>query len=76
MGYMQMVIRKNKVHGNQSRWLTEVKIGGNDAWYMLGHVFWDEKFSKRFTEILEQSYNVWILSINSGRHIYRTHTRA
>ena len=42
---------------NQDGYITEVKIGGNDAWYMLGHVFWDEKFSKRFTEILEQSYN-------------------
>ena len=38
-------------------YIIDVSIGGSDAWYMLGHVFWDEKFSKRFTEILEQSYD-------------------
>lgn len=37
-------------------YIIDVKIGGNEAWYMLGHVFWDEVFSKRFVEILEQGY--------------------
>lgn len=36
--------------------ITDVKIGGSDAWYMLGHVFWDEGFSRRFVEILEREY--------------------
>ena len=34
----------------------DVQIGGENAWYMLGHTFWDESFSKRFVEILEQEY--------------------
>ncbi len=37
-------------------YITDVQIGGADAWYMLGHVFWDEEFSKKFVKILEQSY--------------------
>ncbi|ASS37338.1 NTP transferase domain-containing protein [Mogibacterium pumilum] len=41
---------------DQDGYITEVKIGGNDEWYMLGHVFWDEVFSERFIEILKQSY--------------------
>ncbi len=43
VGYMQMVIRDiGSMETNQDGYITEVKIGGNDAWYMLGHVFWDE----------------------------------
>ena len=26
-------------------------------WFMLGHTFWDEKFSKKFVEILKKEYN-------------------
>lgn len=36
--------------------ITDVKVGGCDAWYMLGHTFWDESFSKRFVEILTNEY--------------------
>lgn len=34
-----------------------VKVGGSDAWYMLGHVFWDQIFSAKFLEILEAEYD-------------------
>ena len=36
----------------------DVQIGGENAWYMLGHTFWDEAFSKRFVEILEREYDL------------------
>ena len=36
----------------------DVQVGGENAWYMLGHTFWDETFSKRFVEILEQEYDL------------------
>ena len=42
---------------DQDGYITGVKVGGNDAWYMLGHVFWDEAFSTKFIEILEESYS-------------------
>ena len=29
-------------------WIDSVTIGGHDAWYMLGHAFWDETFSRKF----------------------------
>lgn len=38
-------------------WITNVQIGGFGQWYMLGHVFWTEEFSKKFVEILEQVYD-------------------
>ncbi len=39
-------------------YIKKVKVGGSDAWYMLGHVFWDENFSKHFIEILEKEYDL------------------
>lgn len=38
--------------------IRDVCIGGADAWYMLGHTFWDSAFSKKFVEILENEYNL------------------
>lgn len=35
-----------------------VTVGGNDSWYMLGHAFWNEEFSKRFVKILESEYEL------------------
>lgn len=37
--------------------IRNVTIGGENAWYMLGHAFWDEAFSKKFVEILEREYD-------------------
>ncbi len=33
-----------------------VTVGGRASFYMYGHVFWDEIFSKRFLKILEEEY--------------------
>lgn len=38
--------------------IRDVQVGGENAWYMLGHTFWDETFSKKFLEILEEEYNL------------------
>ena len=36
--------------------ITNVTIGGEDAWYMLGHVYFDRAFSDKFKEILKKEY--------------------
>lgn len=38
--------------------IRHVRIGGENAWYMLGHTFWSEEFSKTFLRILEQEYHL------------------
>ncbi len=39
--------------------ITKVGVnGGNDAWCMLGHVYFDRAFSKKFVEILEAEYDL------------------
>lgn len=37
-------------------YISSVTVGGENKWYMLGHVFWDESFSKAFFELLEKEY--------------------
>lgn len=37
-------------------WITDVKVGGEDSWVMLGHVFWSDSFSRSFLHILEDEY--------------------
>lgn len=38
--------------------ITKVTVGGADAWYMLGHTFWSEDFSREFVRILEAEYDL------------------
>ena len=33
-----------------------VTVGGRDSWYMMGHAYWDQAYSMRFKEILEEVY--------------------
>ena len=36
--------------------ITHVNIGGANAWYMVGHVFFHQEFSEKFREILKAEY--------------------
>lgn len=40
----------------EDAWIKDVKVGGQDSWVMLGHVFWSESFSRYFLHILEDEY--------------------
>ena len=37
--------------------ITNVTIGGHDAWYMLGHVYFDRTFSEKFKRLLKEKYS-------------------
>ena len=43
---------------DENGFITQVQVGGRDAWYMMGHVFWDQNFSRKFLEILEREYDL------------------
>ena len=36
--------------------ITDVHVGGENAWYMIGHVYFDHQFSTHFCEILKREY--------------------
>ena len=38
-------------------YIVDVQVGGCNAWYMLGHAFWSEEFSKDFLKILLSVYD-------------------
>ena len=42
---------------DESGRIRRVQIGGENAWFMLGHTFWNEAFSKKFVEILVAEYD-------------------
>ena len=43
---------------DEDGYINHVQIGGRDSWYMLGHVFWNESFSKKFVDILIREYDL------------------
>ena len=43
---------------DEDDYITGVSIGGSNSWYMMGHVFWDEDFSRRFLTILVEEYHL------------------
>lgn len=43
---------------DENGYINSVQIGGCNAWYMLGHTFWNEEFSKCFVDILNRIYNL------------------
>ncbi|MBQ3865254.1 MAG: NTP transferase domain-containing protein [Clostridia bacterium] len=42
---------------DEKGYISSVTIGGENAWYMLGHTFWSTEFSSRFLSILEKEYD-------------------
>lgn len=38
-------------------YIKEVLVGGHDAWYMVGHVYFTDSFSRKFREIINKEYS-------------------
>ena len=50
-----------------------VTIGGKNAWYMMGHALWDEAFSRRFLQILDEEYDRPETAGKLWEQLYREH---
>lgn len=55
--------------------ITGVTIGGADAWYMIGHAYFDRAFSQRFTEILDAEYDLPQTADKLWEEIYLDHVK-
>lgn len=44
------------MHENALGYIDKVTVGGANSWYMHGHAFWSQEFSKSFKNILEDEY--------------------
>ena len=54
-------------------YIDSVTIGGENAWYMLGHTFWSEEFTSRFLAILEEEYDLQETVDKLWEKIYMAH---
>jgi CTP:phosphocholine cytidylyltransferase-like protein/thiamine kinase-like enzyme len=53
--------------------ITDVNIGGCNAWYMLGHVFFNADFSEKFRKILKQEYEQIETKLGYWEDVYAKH---
>ena len=54
-------------------YIDSVQVGGSNAWYMLGHTFWNEEFSRSFVEILLAEYDLPETADKLWESIYMDH---
>ncbi|MBD5403148.1 NTP transferase domain-containing protein [bacterium] len=50
-----------------------VTVGGNDSWYMIGHVYFSETFSKAFGELLCREYEKECTRYGYWEDVYISH---
>ena len=58
---------------DEKGYISHVTIGGENAWYMLGHTFWGEEFSKNFLDILDKEYDLPETADKLWEDIYMEH---
>ena len=58
---------------NRKGRITGVQVGGSDAWYMFGHVYFDRSFSEKFTQILEREYDSPVTRAGLWEDLYARH---
>lgn len=51
--------------------ITSVQIGGENSWYMMGHVFFTEAFSRAFIKLMEQKIQEESYRLGLWEELYR-----
>lgn len=55
--------------------ITAVTIGGENAWYMIGHVYFDRAFSRTYVPLLDAVYDSPATIDKLWEHIYLDHIK-
>ena len=58
---------------NRKGRITNVTPGGCASWYMLGHVYFDREFSRKFSQILRESYDQQVTREHLWEDLYIRH---
>jgi len=58
---------------NEENRITNVEIGGVASWYMLGHVYFDYEFCKKFVPILKNEFKKLITKSQLWEDVYIRH---
>lgn len=56
--------------------ITDVKIGGENQWYMIGHVYFSRDFSEKFIPILEKEYKSEYSRTLLWENLYMKHIKS
>lgn len=56
--YADGITKEWCVYEDKEGYINQVQIGGENAWFMLGHVFWSQEFSNKFLKILDKIYDL------------------
>ena len=60
---------------DENDYIKEVSVGGHDAWYMIGHVYFNEAFSSRFSKFLEKDYESQETKMGYWEDVYIRHIK-
>ena len=55
--------------------IKSVEIGGRDAWFMIGHAYFDRDFSNRFKQILLDEYNHPTMAPKLWEEVFLDHAK-
>ena len=55
--------------------ITKIAKSGNNAWYMIGHAYFDHAFSERFRQILEAEYDLPITRDKLWEDLFADHVK-
>lgn len=61
---------------DEDGYIIDVSIGGNDSWYMVGHVYFNADFSKSFRELLLKEYAKESVRTGYWEDLYISHLRS
>ena len=61
------------VETDEEGYISRVEVGGSDRFYMMGHVFWTECFSKRFMELVKTNYGTHTVREQVWEALYSQH---
>ena len=53
--------------------IIDVKVGGSNSWYMVGHVFFNKEFSEKFREIMKKEYERGETRLGYWEDVYARH---
>ena len=58
---------------DQQDWIKDVQVGGADAWYMAGHVYFNNSFSERFRDFFVEAYQEKETRMGYWEDVYLKH---
>lgn len=58
---------------DENGWITDVRVGGRDAWYMAGHAFFNHQFSMVFRDVFVEEYRNLDTRLGYWEDVYKKH---